>query len=62
MQQFKKWSAIHMSRGLNSCDIQKCWSDIQIQNYIINAEIQYFKKNGKIFSPQNNKQRTIFVT
>ena len=46
MQQFKKWSAIHMSRGLHSGNIQECWSDVQIQNNIINAEIQCIKKNG----------------
>ena len=45
MQQFKKWSAIHMSRGLHSGNIQECWSDVQIQNNIINAEMQCSKKN-----------------
>jgi len=46
MQKFKKWSAIHMSRGLHSGNIQECWSNVQIQNNIINAEIQCIKKNG----------------
>lgn len=37
-----------MSRGLNSCNIQECWSDVQIQNNIINAEIEYFTKHSNI--------------